>query len=383
MGVKDLHDHVIRTPLAPLETFCDDPLRVLRSIRFAARLGFTCVPELLEAAAAPSVRDALHSKISRERIGKELSLMLCGARFGMAAELLHRVGLWGAVFKLPATLCATDGDALDGLAGGAAAAAAEEAAWDGAQSVAIVQRLAKMPEVPQPLSDEETTARKCALLAGLLYPLREREYVTKKNKRDRATSFVVLDSLKLSLREAQGAVLIQDVAAEFATIMRQSLDTSKHVPMGEVLSRARLGMLLRKAGPTWVCGLALAACVLAEEGVPPESANNAMKEVVHLHDETYKLGNAWELKPLVTVCAFSHISHLGVFALFHLVLVRARLRLWWIKTSQGLDLAALLKKKRGPWVQRALEQEFAWMFEHPDATRDECVEWAQQAIVPE
>lgn len=40
-GVDDLQNGVIRTPLSPMVTFQDDPLRVLRAVRFAARFGFT------------------------------------------------------------------------------------------------------------------------------------------------------------------------------------------------------------------------------------------------------------------------------------------------------------------------------------------------------
>lgn len=45
-GLEDLRHGIIRTPLPPLETFMDDPLRVIRCIRFASRFGFSLVPEL-------------------------------------------------------------------------------------------------------------------------------------------------------------------------------------------------------------------------------------------------------------------------------------------------------------------------------------------------
>jgi len=77
-GLQDMQAKLIRTPLEPLQTFTDDPLRVLRLVRFASRLGFA-IDESAEAVMAdPRVLDALKLKISRERVGVELEKMLKG-----------------------------------------------------------------------------------------------------------------------------------------------------------------------------------------------------------------------------------------------------------------------------------------------------------------
>ena len=54
--MKDLHEGIIRTPLPPLTTFLDDPLRVLRVIRFAARFDFVVDGLLKSAASSPEVK---------------------------------------------------------------------------------------------------------------------------------------------------------------------------------------------------------------------------------------------------------------------------------------------------------------------------------------
>jgi tRNA nucleotidyltransferase (CCA-adding enzyme) len=77
-GLEDLKAQIIRTPLEPFTTFKDDPLRVLRLIRFASRLDFTIDEESKEAMSNPQVMEALKLKISRERIGVELEKMLKG-----------------------------------------------------------------------------------------------------------------------------------------------------------------------------------------------------------------------------------------------------------------------------------------------------------------
>ncbi|PPD88538.1 hypothetical protein GOBAR_DD14520 [Gossypium barbadense] len=70
-GLEDLKFGRIVTPLPPKATFLDDPLRVLRAIRFGARFDFTLDEELKKAAACDDVKTALAAKISRERIGTE------------------------------------------------------------------------------------------------------------------------------------------------------------------------------------------------------------------------------------------------------------------------------------------------------------------------
>jgi tRNA nucleotidyltransferase/poly(A) polymerase len=56
MGLSDLQNKVIRTPLEPVQTFLDDPLRVIRTIRFAARFGFEIDPAIIVAAKNQKVR---------------------------------------------------------------------------------------------------------------------------------------------------------------------------------------------------------------------------------------------------------------------------------------------------------------------------------------
>ncbi len=72
-GIGDLDKGLIRTPLDPDITFSDDPLRMLRAVRFAARLGFTIVPETMEAIRRNASRLEI---ISRERVADELCKMM-------------------------------------------------------------------------------------------------------------------------------------------------------------------------------------------------------------------------------------------------------------------------------------------------------------------
>lgn len=77
-GLQDMEARLIRTPLEPLQTFTDDPLRVLRLVRFASRLRFAIDPVVEKVMGDKRVLDALRLKISRERVGTEVEKMLKG-----------------------------------------------------------------------------------------------------------------------------------------------------------------------------------------------------------------------------------------------------------------------------------------------------------------
>jgi tRNA nucleotidyltransferase (CCA-adding enzyme) len=100
-GFEDMAAKIMRTPLEPTQTFKDDPLRVLRLIRFASRLHYVIEPETAKAMGNPEIQDVLKIKISRERVGIELEKMLKGPRPRMALELINRFGLYRTVFTDP------------------------------------------------------------------------------------------------------------------------------------------------------------------------------------------------------------------------------------------------------------------------------------------
>ena len=100
-GISDLQQGLLRTPLDPLVTLVDDPLRVLRTVRFAARFQFSIITELYLAAQKKIVRDALESKVSRDRIKDEFFQMLSGENSARAIGILHALDLLTLVIKLP------------------------------------------------------------------------------------------------------------------------------------------------------------------------------------------------------------------------------------------------------------------------------------------
>ncbi len=94
-GLKAIEAKIIQTPLTPAQTFSDDPLRMMRAIRFATQLGFTIVPETFEAIQAQASRIKI---VSQERITDELNKIMLCKKPSIGWDLLYQSGLLQIVF---------------------------------------------------------------------------------------------------------------------------------------------------------------------------------------------------------------------------------------------------------------------------------------------
>jgi len=75
-GVKDLGNKILRTPLDPMTTLMDDPLRLLRGLRFAVTKDFTLCDELFDAMLQPELLTKLREVVSQERMREEVQKMM-------------------------------------------------------------------------------------------------------------------------------------------------------------------------------------------------------------------------------------------------------------------------------------------------------------------
>lgn len=94
-GLADLEDLTIRTPLDPDITFSDDPLRMMRAIRFATQLGFFIASETFDAIYRNRERIKI---ISRERIADELNKIILSPKPSFGFNLLDKAGLLPLIF---------------------------------------------------------------------------------------------------------------------------------------------------------------------------------------------------------------------------------------------------------------------------------------------
>ncbi|MBS1638705.1 MAG: HD domain-containing protein [Bacteroidetes bacterium] len=94
-GLNDIQQKIIQTPLEPLETFSDDPLRMMRAIRFATQLNFTITNKTFNAIVQNAERIKI---ISYERIADELNKIMLTAKPSVGWDLLSKSGLLQIIF---------------------------------------------------------------------------------------------------------------------------------------------------------------------------------------------------------------------------------------------------------------------------------------------
>jgi len=94
-GIADLNKGIIRTPLSPDTTFSDDPLRMMRAIRFATQLGFSIEPGTWQGIVDNAARIKI---ISQERITEELHKIIDAKVPSVGLDLLYKCGLLALIF---------------------------------------------------------------------------------------------------------------------------------------------------------------------------------------------------------------------------------------------------------------------------------------------
>ncbi len=104
-GMQDLENKLIRTPLNPEETFSDDPLRMMRAIRFAAQLNFVIDDNAIEAIKLN--KDRIHI-VSQERITDELNKIILSPQPSIGFKYLLDTGLINHIFPQMAALYGVD-----------------------------------------------------------------------------------------------------------------------------------------------------------------------------------------------------------------------------------------------------------------------------------
>lgn len=108
-GRADLEEKIIRTPLPPGQTFIDDPLRMMRAVRFATQLNFNIFPETFEAIRQNAARIKI---VSGERIIDEINKIIMTPKPSVGFDLLYKSGLLKIIF--PQMIALVGAEYIDG-----------------------------------------------------------------------------------------------------------------------------------------------------------------------------------------------------------------------------------------------------------------------------
>ncbi|WFD00366.1 CCA tRNA nucleotidyltransferase [Malassezia yamatoensis] len=264
-GLTDLKSGIIRTPLDPIQTFSDDPLRILRCVRFASRFQYeihteirTCLKgeataQISRAKAqesAQSLRSALKSKVSRERFGIEVEKMLTGPNPLYALQLLSELNLYSIVFFPPGdninVLKDADGQTLDRVD-----FSEQIALQTGSLFQSILQNSRKyscQDMLPTPwvsaVQNDKTAQRFLWFMIALL-PIRD-VYIPSKQAATWSGSIVASSGLKLGTRNTKEPLTVFHRAA--SSLSLPTLDSFPRKDQPHFSQASSVGLLLQSVG---------------------------------------------------------------------------------------------------------------------------------------
>ncbi|KAL8719309.1 MAG: hypothetical protein Q9225_003673 [Loekoesia sp. 1 TL-2023] len=346
-GIEDMKRKVIKTPLDPYQTFMDDPLRVLRAIRFASRLGWRIDDGDERAMSDYCIRDALKVKITRERVGIELTKMLKDRDPHQALQLIDRLGLYHTVFTI-----------FDNQTDQSVKIDQWKKAYEQLQ---VIMNAESKAETGQNILGRPRSIVKSVLLrhpddvhcdvsyAWLLCAFVPWARVTprvldnsKAKAPPRPASIAAREGIKAdnnAVKIIESAVVHLDeiIQIKDAAVAQMSSTTSPLKRKHDSPTRSQQGMAIRRWGPRWRSSVMYAILTqVMEDPIDPHETNHQeilegyAKWLSSLKD--LDLLEVYQLKPLVT----------------------------------GDKLSKALNVKPGPWMSKALEMVMAWQLANPD-----------------
>ncbi|KAF9136234.1 hypothetical protein BGW39_003679 [Mortierella sp. 14UC] len=399
-GLEDLKHGLVRTPLEPFETFWQDPLRVMRCIRFAARFNFKIVEEAKTAILDPRIKQALKTKISKERIGAELDKMIDdGAGRSTAIQLLHDLSLYDVVFAPPEVdgtakgTTAVQGDAKDvedafklvwimewllkinpsvvdsedlgGRIFQAEVDLGQESLLAQTRGSPLTTHLypvvttAPSPHVAHIIPKDEPFPEKLGtrnlILSGMLFPYREMTAVVNKKSMS-ASSWI----LRYGLKGKNLDIDIVTKLMESIEPVQRAVNAVASAPATEDESieneRAEMGTVIRDIGFVTVIGKKWPCALLLALGVDLIPKFDSLRTGT-LDEETMSLIAAYN--GFLSKAATYQIDH--CFAWKYLV--------------DGKELTKMLNIKPGPKVTDYLRIVMNWQLRHPRLSKEECQVW--------
>eukprot|EP01083_Nonionella_stella_P092673 259482_1 len=319
-GVLDLINGILRTPAKASTTFVDDPLRVLRACRFAARFQFGLDDEIVQAARSDEVKACILQKVSRERFGIEIGKMLSDRGHpSIAFRLIVEFGLYSAVFHFPP---------MEKILNPEAVLSTSELESKSLEGITGMSNYLSSALADTSLSESD---RRLLLFSSFMYPVGGVRYRVKKRKEFDVIWFIISESLKLPHKEASQVCLLVNCARRFNECMDIQDPSERHY---------QTGLIMSSAAEHWKLSFTLAR-VLNSLSSTPKDFDIFLEEILNSG-----LVGCWQWKrqPIVT----------------------------------GKRMISELKIKPGPGIQDLLNAQFEFRIRNVDADETKCLGFVRQ-----
>lgn len=359
-GLQDLQAGVLRTPLQPLQTFLDDPLRVLRLIRFASQFDFTIEQETLLAMTNADLKTALVHKISRERVGVELEKILKSANVPYGLRLINYVGLTAVLFDSgtvrPDILRLNDLAILDELRiqEQMVDTRVDEATQIYSLFCESIGESSTMGKLTKQIMSN-SNARKQFWLYVILQPYGGLSVKTNDKKRLELKYVEVV--IKEGLRFGKSDY---DVVSKLCAATQDDF-LHKHFETPCRMTRADLGAYIRDHGESFELNL----------------VGNAFLDVLNkspvadrIKDHPTIKGNSLQIDPETLKYVVTQYDNLlALIDLQNLQNVREMKPI-----VDGKMVSQSLQRKPGPWMREVTDEVIVWQLNNPEGSKEECLE---------
>ncbi|RCK59528.1 CCA tRNA nucleotidyltransferase, mitochondrial [Candida viswanathii] len=359
-GLDDLERGILRTPLPPIQTFLDDPLRIIRLIRFASSFNFVIEPDTLKAMKDERNKVALQTKISKERVEIELRKILISKNPGYGLQLINYVDLASSIFYVPELEKEFEKESLE-RAREQLAPHMEIASliYPNFKHIILNSTIKMKHELGSLISNDEF--KNIFWLAVILQP-----YVQVKALKPNRDVFNQFLRLGLTAKKSD----ITKVSA----ISYNAGEAAKFFEDPKLVKRSDLGLYLRKFpgyAPMNLLAAALLECVdklglaiefpaelpvpfpeQSEELINDEQINSVVSKVVANYESLFNQIERWDLT--------------------NVDLVKPLL--------DGTTLSKTLGMKPGPWLRPTIDEVLRWQLDNPDLSVEECLEFVKTII---
>ncbi|QLL34929.1 hypothetical protein HG536_0H03040 [Torulaspora globosa] len=348
-GLQDLKNGILRTPLPPRQTFLDDPLRVLRLIRFASRYNFRIEDSVLKEMQDPEINAAFSTKVSNERIGTEVEKILEGPNPLLGLALIQKTHIENVVFSWH-----HDVDLINFNKQHCKDLPVIDRLYDdgvlNAHLCKVVENFESFVSDLGTLSSLMAGSaewKRSFILSACLMPMEGLKIIwtTRKtmNNTMPAVESILKDGLKIGKNGAAQVSRVVDSLTSYEQMIKKFSEDRAQ------LSRSDIGIFLRSLKGDWQI-THFVSLFKQYPGCEKRQLVQVMEQYASFYDYVYaeQLENCHDMKPLIN----------------------------------GKEMVSLLKMKGGPWLGKINDRAIMWQLDHPSGTSEELLDYVK-SILPE